>query len=105
MKTLEAAAAERVAAVGSRQKATTGLAVETRAARKRLKVIDDLVMAVIKKDPALAPRRWKTAIATSSKRPVSARGASQSKDDAPDETTIPSAPATQTEPAPDKEAA
>ena len=103
VKTLEAAAAERAAAVGSRQKATTGLAVETRAARKRLKVIDDLVMAVIKKDPALV-KEWKTAKHVVKKAGV-ARGASQSKDDAPDETTIPSAPATETEPSPDKEAA
>lgn len=57
---LTAALQERVEAVASRRKATAGLDVDTRTARKRLRVIDRLVMAVIRKDPALVAE-WNSA--------------------------------------------
>ena len=50
---LAAAVTARLQAVASRQKATAGLAADSRAARKRLRVMDRLVRAVIKKDTTL----------------------------------------------------
>ena len=57
---LLAALNERLDATASRRKATAGLAADTRTARKRLRVIDRLVTAAIKKDPALL-EEWSAA--------------------------------------------
>ena len=90
--TLVTALQDRIAAVGSRQKATAGLAVDTRAARKRLRVIDRLVMAAIKKDPALVTE-WNSAKQIVKKAGVP-RTIVTAADEAPGATPTPAKPAT-----------
>ena len=89
---LVAAMKERTQAVTSRQKATAGLAADTRTARKRLRVIDRLVTAVIKKDPALLAE-WNGAKQVA-KKAGSPRVVVTPGDVAPASTTNPPTPAT-----------
>jgi hypothetical protein len=78
---LVAALKERGEAVGRRQQATAGLAADTRTARKRLRVVDKLVMTAIRKDPALVAR-W-SAAKQISKKAGSPRGVVGPDDAAP----------------------
>jgi hypothetical protein len=101
---LVAALNDRVAAVASRQKATAGLDTDTRTARKRLRVIDRLVTAVIKKDPALVAE-WNAAKRVA-KKAGSPRLAVTAADVAPAPTPIATPETTPgATPAADKEAA